>query len=156
MKFMKKLWLLPLTALLVSATALASNASFVQEEDLGKVAFDIGRIQTEWIPDGIWTEGEYTRIARKTSWLSAYVNDDADMDTALNLAFDLGLSWDAEYVYAFVRFTDPDGHVCPMDDRTPAGYDDHGGRGRRGDRRACHRCNRTLGRSLPRIHIPGL
>ena len=112
---MKKLWLLPLTALLVSATALAANASFVQEEDLGKVAFDIGHIQTEWIPDGIWTEGEYTRIARKTSWLSAYVNDDADMDTALNLAFDLGLSWDAEYVYAFVRFTDPDGHVCPMD-----------------------------------------
>lgn len=50
---MKKLWLLPLTALLVSATALAANASFVQEEDLGKVAFDIGHIQTEWIPDGI-------------------------------------------------------------------------------------------------------
>ena len=112
---MKKLWLLPLTALLVSATALAANASFVQEEDLGKVAFDIGHIQTEWIPDGIWTEGEYTRIARKTSWLSAYVYDEANMDTARNLAFELGLSWDEEYVYTFVQFVDPDGHVCPMD-----------------------------------------
>ena len=112
---MKKRWLLPLSAVAMAATALATNASFVQEEDLGKVAFDIGHIQTEWTPDGVWTDGEYTRIERKTSWLSAYVYDEANMDTARNLEFALGLSWDEEYVYTFVQFVDPDGHVCPMD-----------------------------------------
>ncbi len=111
---MKKRWLLLLTAMVMAATSLTANASFVQEEDLGKVAFDIG-LQTEWIPDGVWTEGEYTRIERKTSWLSAFVYDEENMDTARNLAFELGLSWDEEYVYTFVQFTDPDGHVCPMD-----------------------------------------
>lgn len=89
---MKKRWLLPLSAVAMAATALATNASFVQEEDLGKVAFDIGHIQTEWTPDGVWTDGEYTRIERKTSWLSAYVYDEANMDTARNLEFALGLS----------------------------------------------------------------
>lgn len=50
---MKKRWLLPLTAVAMAATALAANATAVQEEDLGKIAFDIGHIQTEWTPDGV-------------------------------------------------------------------------------------------------------
>ena len=112
---MKKRWLLPLTAVAMAATALAANATAVQEEDLGKIAFDIGHIQTEWTPDGVLTEGEYTRIERKTSWLSATTSDDTWLETARNLEFDLGLSWDAEYVYTFVQFTDPNGHVSAAD-----------------------------------------
>ncbi len=83
------------------------------------VRFDVQKIAADvtWAPDGIFTAGEYSIIETNAAWMSAYVQDweqsavAQKMDTALNLPYTLAMSWDNEYVYTYLQYTDPNGHV---------------------------------------------
>lgn len=84
-----------------------------EEEDRGNIAFQIPHIgvdTTDWAPDCVWEEGEYAEIDVKRSWISAVTHSGINLDTAKNLPLKLGMSWDDEYIYTFLQFTDPNGH----------------------------------------------
>ena len=112
---MKKVFSLVLAGLLVVGMAVASSAS-IEEEDRGNISFDIHRINGTWTPDGEWSDGEYAEVDVKNTWISAACNDEANDETAKNLDFKLGMSYDDNYVYGFVQFVDPNGHDNAWDD----------------------------------------
>lgn len=107
---MKKVFSLILAGLLVVGMAVASSASNIEEEDRGNIAFDIHKINGTWTPDGEWTEGEYAKVDVKNTWISSACADDTNDDTAKNLPFTLGMSYDENYVYTYIQFVDPNGH----------------------------------------------
>lgn len=83
------------------------------ELDRGNIAFTIPHIgvdTTNWTPDCLWEEGEYAEIYVPRTWVSVAVADGANANLAKNLPMRLGMSWDDEYIYTYVQFTDPNGH----------------------------------------------
>lgn len=113
---MKKVFSLVLAGLLVAGMAVASSAAFVAEEDLQNIKFDIHKINGTWTPDGEWSDGEYAEVEHKNTWMSAAVNDEANLDAAKNLDYKLGMSYDDQYIYGYVQFVDANGHVDEYDD----------------------------------------
>lgn len=112
---MKKVFSLILASLLVAGMAVASSAGYQAEEDLQNIKFDIHKINGTWTPDGEWSDGEYAEVAHETTWMSAAVADDANLDAAKNLDYKLGMSYDDQYVYGYVQFVDPNGYSCTWD-----------------------------------------
>ena len=118
---MKKTLSLILAAVMVVAMGVtASAAGNSPEADRGNIKFGVQGIAetTEWAADGEWSEGEYAEIEWKKSWISAAWNLDDQAEQCQNLDFTLGMSWDADYLYTYVEFVDPNGHENSMDDNT--------------------------------------
>ena len=117
---MKKTLSLILAGLLTVAMGTAAFAGHVAEEDRGNIKFGVKGIAetVEWTADGEWTEGEYAEIDVKKTWISTSNGDDANVDVTKNLDFTLGMSWDSDYIYSYVEFVDPDGHVNESTDPT--------------------------------------
>jgi hypothetical protein len=116
---MKKTLSLIMAGLLTVAMAVtASAAGNSPEADRGNIKFGVKGIAetVEWTADGEWTEGEYAEIEWKRSWISAAWNLDDEAEQCQNLDFKLGMSWDADYLYTYVEFEDPNGHENAMDD----------------------------------------
>jgi len=67
--------------------------------------------ETAWNPDGKMSDGEYFLIEEDVSWNSASVDDPVLLDTAKHLDYTLGMSWDKDYLYTYMEFIDPNGHV---------------------------------------------
>jgi len=100
---------------LVSVVSAAGNSS---EEERNNIIFSVREIanETEWKADGEWSDGEYSEIQWKKTWLSTAWNLDEEADQCKNLDFTLGMSWDYEYLYTYIEFEDPNGHNCEFDD----------------------------------------
>ena len=110
-KTMKKALSLLLAGIVtVSAMAIPASASFIQEEAYYEIAFGVKKAATAWAPDGTYTPGEYFDIAVDNAWRSSACADDANDETAFGLDYKLALSWDENYFYTYVQFTDPNGH----------------------------------------------
>ncbi len=109
---MKKTLSMILCAMLVAAMGVSASASNIAEEDRGNIKFGIKGIAdtVEWTPDGEWTEGEYAEIDVKNTWISSACADDANDESAKNLDFKLGMSWDSKYIYGYVEFEDANGY----------------------------------------------
>lgn len=93
------------------------------EEDAGKIAFNVTKIGTTWAADGTWSESEYGEIDVKDTWISVAAYDALDdngidaIQTAKTLPIKMGMSWDEDYIYTFLQFTDKDGHVNTLGDK---------------------------------------
>ncbi len=107
---MKKIRVLILFSLLTVFMAITSPASWIQEEAYYNIAFEVYKATSPFTPDGIFTPGEYHKIAIDNTWRSSSCADDANDQTAFKLDYTLGLSWDDTYFYTYVQFTDPNGH----------------------------------------------
>lgn len=107
---MKETLSLVISVLLVMVMAIPSFASWIQEEAYYDVAFSVNKAAAAWAPDGVYTPGEYFDIAVDTTWRSSACGTDANDDTAFNLDYKLALSWDENYFYTYIQFTDPNGH----------------------------------------------
>ncbi|MBQ3179044.1 MAG: leucine-rich repeat protein [Clostridia bacterium] len=81
----------------------------LEEEDRGNIAFGVKRAQTAWSADGVFTEGEYHLIDVQDTWISAVSDNAEDAETAKALDFTLAMSWDDQYLYSWISYTDPDG-----------------------------------------------
>ncbi len=116
---MKKTLSLILAGLMVAGMAVATSAAGNSPEaDRGNIKFGVKGIAetTEWAADGVWSEGEYEEINWKSSWISTAWNLDEEADQCASLEFKLGMSWDADYLYTYVEFEDPNGHENSKDD----------------------------------------
>ncbi len=107
---MKKTLSLVLAGLLTAALAVSASAGFTDYTELAKFGVKGIAADVAWTADGEWTEGEYAEIALKDGWISAAVNDDANMDAALELDIKMGMSWDKDYLYTYLQFEDANGH----------------------------------------------
>ncbi len=107
---MKKTLSLVLAGLLTAAMAVSASAGFTDYTELPKFGVKGIAEGVTWTPDGEWTEGEYAEIDVKDGWTSAAVNDDANMDAALELDYKLGMSWDKDYLYTYIQFEDANGY----------------------------------------------
>ncbi|MBQ3179045.1 MAG: leucine-rich repeat protein [Clostridia bacterium] len=91
-------------------------ANYIDEEDVGNVAFTVEQATAAWAADGMYSEGEYFDIDVQNTWMSAFSSDPFLTEDVKNLDFDLAMSWDEDYLYSYVKFTAPGGYVP-----TPAG-----------------------------------
>ena len=109
---MKKTLSLIMAGLLTAAMALTASAAYADCD--AEIKFGVKGIAADvaWTADGEWTEGEYAEVNYKNSWISAAVNDEANLDAAKNLDMKIGMSWDANYLYTYVEFYDANGHSC--------------------------------------------
>jgi len=107
---MKKTLSLILAGVLTAAMALSASAAYADCD--AEIKFGVKGIAegVTWTADGEWTEGEYAEIDVKSSWMSAAVSDEANLDAAKNLDVKIGLSWDAENLYTYIEFYDANGH----------------------------------------------
>ncbi len=112
---MKKTLSLVLAGLLTAALAVSASAGFTDYTELPVFGVKGIAADVTWTPDGEWTEGEYAEIELQDGWISAAVNDDANMDAALNLEHKLGMSWDSKYLYTYIQFEDANGYECTWD-----------------------------------------
>ena len=107
---MKKTLSLILAGVLTAAMALSASAAYADCD--AEIKFGVKGIAADvaWAADGEWTEGEYAEIDVKSSWMSAAVSDEANLDAAKNLDVKVGMSWDAENLYTYIEFYDANGH----------------------------------------------
>jgi len=96
---MKKFFMLALTAILAITLVVPSFASFIAEEDLGNVKFEIQKATTAWAGDGVISDGEYYKVEAKPTWYSSACADDANDAYAKALCPVFYMSWDENYVY---------------------------------------------------------
>ena len=99
--------------LLAAGMVMPVSSATAAETDRGKVAFDVKHMNKDvvWAADGDWTEGEYYEIPVQPGWISAAASDETLLATALQLDFRLGMSWDEDYLYTWISYTDPNGYA---------------------------------------------
>lgn len=120
---MKKTLSMILAAMLVGTMAVTASAVETLPEDLqGKIGFGIQKATTGWLIDGVKSEGEYYDVDYKTEWCVGVCSDAAASDTAQALPVDLAMSWDEEYVYIWMSYTEATGHKFTAADH-PAFWD---------------------------------
>ena len=103
----------------VSASETYETIYYTDEADKGNISFGVKHIGNAWSPDGIWSEDEYYEIPVQQSWISAYGDTEETMQDALNLDFQLGMAWDAEYLYTYVAYENKYGHTNTYTSDTP-------------------------------------
>lgn len=100
-----------LTEAFTAAYPMASSTIlYTKEANPGGIEFAVPKAATPWTPDGLWYEGEYYEIETDIGWTSVSVNDPANYRAAKSIWPFLAMSWDEEYVYTMLKFTDPNGH----------------------------------------------
>ena len=67
---------------------------------------------TEWVPDGVASEGEYFEIPVSRDWISSQSHDGDSVYDTTALDFTLMMSWDSDWLYVYTEFIDPDGYDC--------------------------------------------
>ena len=108
---MKKTLSLILAAMLLGTMAVTASAVDTLPADLqGKIGFGIQKATTTWLVDGVKSEGEYYDVEYSTDWCVGVCSDAAASDTAQALPVDLAMSWDEEYVYVWMSYTEETGH----------------------------------------------
>ena len=84
---------------------------YIDEDEVGSVAFDVWSIHNIWSPDGVWSDREYTEIPVDRAWISAWAETEVDVEDAKELPFTLGMSWDTKYVYTYIQYKNESGHT---------------------------------------------
>ncbi len=108
---MKKTLAILLAGLLTAAMTVSAAAVETLSEDVAyKFGFGIQKATTFWAPDGVKSAGEYYDIDYLPEWCVGVCHDAALSDAAQNLPVDVALSWDDEYVYTWLSYTEDSGH----------------------------------------------
>ncbi len=108
---MKKTLAILLAGLMTAAMTVSASAVETLSEDVAyKFGFGIQKATTYWAPDGVKSEGEYYDIDYLPAWCVGVCHDASLSDAAQNLPVDVALSWDDEYVYTWLSYTEESGH----------------------------------------------
>ncbi len=108
---MKKTLAILLAGLMTAAMTVSASAVETLSEDVAyKFGFGIQKATTYWAPDGVKSEGEYYDIDYLPEWCVGVCHDASLSDAAQNLPVDVALSWDDEYVYTWLSYTEESGH----------------------------------------------
>ncbi|MBQ3592288.1 MAG: hypothetical protein II979_10125, partial [Clostridia bacterium] len=108
---MKRILSLMLTAVVLCImTAAVSAVEILPAELQGKIEFGIRKAVTDWAADGEKSAGEYYDVEYSTQWCVGVCDDASESDTAQSLPVDLAMSWDEDYVYLWLSYTEDTGH----------------------------------------------